>query len=524
MRFGIDLGTTRTVVVRCDGEKYPVVRFKGRRRGEWFGAFPTLAAVRKNDWVYGVEALECRAQPDWSIVASFKRALTASYVSLDASVDWEGQSIHILDLLTQYLCSLKDALVLRSNIKGLKEDEELEVMVATPAHAHSTQRFLTLEAFRRAGFTVKGVYSEPSAAGVHYAQKYGKTLTSQRDRVLIYDWGGGTFDVSLMERNDDTFRVLQTAGKSTLGGDDFDSILVDLVLDGAELTKEDLSPATMTRLRLLCRDEKESLHPNTRNLEIHLGAAMTDAEREATGWADDDALFLETSWFYDACKPLIQETLDLADLVLKAAATEVKGVVDEQARLAGVFVVGGASSLPIVGRMVRERFGRRYHRSKEASAATAIGLATAISLDEKLVTDDRLARFFGVFREADNGERAAFDVLVHPDTILPESEEATFSLARYYQPAHNIGHFRFVECDQLHDYDPDGNVSVVAEVLFPFEPALQSPSIALEEVPVERQAQWGPWIEERYEVDSSGCVSFSIKDLNTGYKVEHRLA
>ncbi|TNE45255.1 MAG: hypothetical protein EP343_26945 [Deltaproteobacteria bacterium] len=188
-------------------------------------------------------------------------------------------------------------------------------------------------------------------------------------------------------------------------------------------------------------------------------------------------------------------------------------MLEEQARLAGVFVVGGASSLPVVSRMVREQFGRRYHRAKEASAATAVGLATSLTLDQKLATDDRLAQYFGVFREADNGERAAFDVLVPADTILPDSKDATVSLSRYYQPAHNIGLFRFIECDQLYSYGPDGNVSVVAEVLFPFELKLQASSIALEEVPVERNKQWGSWVEERYEVDAFGCISFSIRDL-----------
>jgi molecular chaperone DnaK (HSP70) len=176
-------------------------------------------------------------------------------------------------------------------------------MLGVPAHANSNQRFLTAEMFRQAGFEVLGLLNEPSAASV----EFGHASRNARDwkekgKVLVYDLGGGTFDVSLVEMGLRTPAVLASEGIATLGGDDFDEILAGLVLDAAGVAPEErdeLSQAQLFRLHEECREKKESLHPNTRRIQVDLSAVKS-------GWPE---VSIPASDFYERCRPLVDETL-----------------------------------------------------------------------------------------------------------------------------------------------------------------------------------------------------------------------
>jgi molecular chaperone DnaK (HSP70) len=189
---------------------------------------------------------------------------------------------------------------------------------------------------------------------------------------------------------------------------------------------------------------------------------------------------------------------------------------EHEGGLAGLYVVGGGSALPVVGRVLRERFGRRVHRSPYPFAATAIGLAIAADEEAGLKLRDRLSRHLGVFREADEGRAVAFDALLGRDTPLGGPP-----LVRTYRAAHNVGHFRFVECSYVEDGLPRGHITPIVEALFPFDPTLRGR--ALDSVAVERLERAGPLVEERYSVDDRGVVEVVIRDLDTGFEKSWRL-
>ena len=164
-------------------------------------------------------------------------------------------------------------------------------MLGVPANANSNQRFLTVDAFRRAGFSVLGLLNEPSAASIEFGHR-------QRfaGRILVYDLGGGTFDVSLVELDAGTHTVLATEGISTLGGDDFDRVLAEMAV-GAEALLRSI-PRRAFRLEEECRRQKEALHPNSRRIVVDL-----DLVREGMG-----QVTISVADFYERCRPLLEET------------------------------------------------------------------------------------------------------------------------------------------------------------------------------------------------------------------------
>ena len=228
LRLGIDFGTTRTVVAWCDRGNYPVVSFVDDA-GDAFECFPSVVAEKDGELRFGFDAERVAKSPDWNVVRSFKRLLNDP--SPEATIQVGGTLVRMVDLLAGFFGALADALRSHSNIaRALSRKGPLETFVAAPANAHSTQRFICLDAFRRAGFEVLGLLNEPSAAGFEYTHRHRNTLTSKKDHVVVYDIGGGTFDVSLLRMSGPLHEVIATAGINRLGGDDFDTVLADLVL------------------------------------------------------------------------------------------------------------------------------------------------------------------------------------------------------------------------------------------------------------------------------------------------------
>src|SRR6185369_9646323 len=140
-----------------------------------------------------------------------------------------------------------------SNRPAAGRDDRLVAVVATPANAHGAQRFVTLDAFRRAGFEVIGMLNEPSAAGFEYSHRYRNTITSKREHIVVYDLGGGTFDASLVHMTGKSHDAVATAGSNQLGGDDFDAILAKLVLETAGVQKTRLPRRGLAQLADQCR-------------------------------------------------------------------------------------------------------------------------------------------------------------------------------------------------------------------------------------------------------------------------------
>ena len=523
MRLGIDFGTTRVVVAFVDRGNYPVVVFDSPdgTAGEWF---PPLVAVQGDRRVYGWEAWAKQEEAGWTIVRSLKRALEAA--GPETRVQIAGQIVPMLQLLREMVETLRLDLVEHSNLPVGKL-EPLEVMLGVPANANSNQRFLTAQAFQEGGFHVLGLLNEPSAASIEFGHRdRASRQAKEKARILVYDLGGGTFDASLVELDERTHSVIASEGISTLGGDDFDGVLADLALDEAGVDaaeRDSLSQAELFRLHEECRQKKESLHPNTRHIVIDLGML-----RE--GWKPCS---LRVADFYERCRPLVEETLHATEDLLArhgyGALTPAKeGTVpagpEAEQRLEALYVTGGGSELPLVSRMLREVFGRRVRRSTYTRSATAIGLAIQSDAQAGYRLREKFTRYFGVWREAEGGRTVVFDPLFPKGTLLPEPGAPPLVSYRRYYPAHNIGHFRYLECGHLTDDGrPIGEMTLWDDIRFPFDPALRG-NEAVKHASV---VHVGPGslheVEETYSCDSSGAVMVTISSLGDSYSRQYRL-
>ena len=373
---------------------------------------------------------------------------------------------------------------------------------------------MTLDSFRRAGFEVTALLNEPSAAGFEYTHRHRDTLSSRRDLVVVYDLGGGTFDASVVRMSGRRHEVLASAGIGRLGGDDFDAVLAEAVLSRAGLTRAALPARAVDRLMEQCRAAKEALHPSSRKITVDLEAVLgEDAPRaEVT---------LPVADFYEACDPLVARTID-AMVPIMSRIEEAAGTPD-LTEIAGVYVVGGASELPIVARALRERFGRRVHRSPYPSAAVAIGLSIAADAGAGFELVDRYSRTFGVFREASGGREITFDPIFTPSVELPATDTGPLTSTRAYHAAHNLGHYRFFECSAVDEGGrPRGDMALYGDVYFPFDGSLQG-GRDLASVAVERRPEGGHRIVERYSLDGNGIVDVLIRDEDSGYEQTYRL-
>jgi molecular chaperone DnaK (HSP70) len=501
------------VVAFCDRGNYPVAGFADEA-GDIVEAYPSVVAERDGELRFGFDAEQVAASSDWTVLRSFKRLLNDP--SPEATIRVGSTTMRLGDLLTSFFLALRAALRSKSTLSPvLKPREPLEAFVAAPANAHSTQRFLCLDAFRRAGFQVLGLLNEPSAAGFEYTHRYRNTLTSRKDHVVVYDIGGGTFDVSLVRMSGPLHEVIGTAGINRLGGDDFDRALFDLALSKLKLSPAALSPRAVSALVEQCRQVKERLHPSSRRLTLDLtclGKGAPEAE-----------ITLDVGEFYERCAPLVDRTIE-ALLGVTRVLDPTADATSLPAELAGIYVVGGASSLPCVGRALRDGFGKKVHRSPYPSASAAIGLAIAADEGAGLELADKFSRVFGVFREGMSGSEVTFDPIFQRDVALPRQEGAPAVVERTYRAAHNVGHFRYIECAEVdRSGRPRGDMANFADIYFPFDPGLQNRRSDLPSVGVHRFGENGPLIRETYAVDAHGIVEVRIANLDHHYELAYRL-
>jgi hypothetical protein len=326
--------------------------------------------------------------------------------------------------------------------------------------------------------------------------------------MVVYDLGGGTFDASLVALDDNVHHVIASEGIPSIGGDDFDQILADLALDAAGIPAKERDAITAGGwFRLLdeCRTKKEALNPNSRRVIIEL-------ENVNPAWRTVE---VPVPAFYAAARPLVDETL---------SATEDLLAKHEQTHFDVLYLTGGGSELPLIARMLRERFGRRVRRSAYARSATAIGLAIQADRPDTYRLSEQLSRFFGVWREADHGSRITFDPLFLKGTQLPASSEPALKITREYTPVHNIGHFRFLECShRAPNGEPTGEVTLWDDIRFAFDPKLaSSANLDAERVLISTQASLQR-VQESYACDASGSISVTIENCSSGYSRTYNL-
>jgi len=504
MKLGIDFGTTRIVAAAADRGNYPLVSFDspdGQPR-EWF---PPLVAMRGNERRFGWAAWSVQGDREWTVLRSLKRLLKRAGPA--TRLDFGGRTIPLIDLATELLSAFRQQLRQNSTLSP-ERGEPIEAMIGVPANANGNQRYLTAEAFRAAGFHVLGLLNEPSAASVEFghrerAQRKGQPAQS----LLVYDLGGGTFDASLVEMEEDTHTVVASAGLPDVGGDDFDEILATLALETAGLAgeRESLSDAESFRLLEECRERKESLNPNTRRI-------VADLESVREGWGE---VSIAVAPYYELCRPLVERTAQAVEELLAAHPGQ---------KAETLYVTGGGSELPAVARVLRETFGRAVKRSAYMRSATAIGLAIAADARSGYVLRDRFARHFGVWREADHGRNVTFDLLFPRGLELPRLGAAPLRAVRTYRPVHNIGHFRYAEAACIgEDGQPSGDLTLWDDIQFPFDPSLRAAD-DLTLIDVSRKGEGnGCEVEEEYSCDANGIVRVAISNRSASYRREYTL-
>jgi molecular chaperone DnaK (HSP70) len=511
MRLGIDFGTTRIVVAAADRGNYPVLQFESPD-GTIHDWFPPLVAARGDERRYGWDAWLLQAEPGWTIIRSLKRLL--SDAGPQTEIQFESGSAPLRLVLEELTWRLKRAILDNSNLPNTHSP--LEVQLGVPANANTNQRFLTAEAFAWGGFDVLGLLNEPSAASLEYSHNDPASADQERF-LLVYDLGGGTFDASLVSVIGEKHEVLTSEGISTLGGDDFDDILAEMALEAAGLceeTRDGLGQTAWFRLREECRQKKESVKPNSRRIALDL-----ECVQEGMG-----TVAVPVDEFYERASRLIDETLNAVDDALERNRFSPDGSREDGAKLATVYVAGGGSELPLVPRALRERFGRRVRRSAHGRSSTAIGLAVQADATRGYTLHDRFTRYFGVYREAQGGAQVIFDPLFARETPLPAAGEPDLSIRRSYMPAHNIGHFRFLECSRIgEDGGPEGDVTLWDDILFPLDPALAEAADLSARPVIHSAAARAQQIEELYTCDAAGRLAVQISNNTRGYKKTYRL-
>ena len=496
MRLGIDLGTTRTVVAAVHDGRHPIAAFDVD--GAYQEYVPGLAALVDGELIVGWAAGKAIAEGTAThAIRSIKRV--AASLAPDAPVPGLP-GVTALALLTTFLAALRTSLLESSN---LAITEPLEVMLSVPANAASRQRWLTIEAFRRAGFQPIGLLNEPTAAAIEFAHRHLATLgpKSPKRHVVVYDLGGGTFDTSAVSLEGRRFELIATEGLTRAGGDDFDELILRMALETAGLPWVEGDAAGLER----AREAKEGLRPTSKKLLVDLG--------------DAGSVQLDTAALYARSQPLIDSTLAMTERLLArvAQAGDVTARLDDPRALGGIYLVGGAAAFPAVARALRATFGKKLQLAPQPFAATAVGLALAADPDANVLVREATTRHIGVWREAQAGEDKIFDSLIAKDT-------AAGTIQRRYRPTHTIGHLRFVECGALDAAgQPVQDLVPIGDVYFPYAPALADRG-DLAGLPVERQPRaQADEIAETYTYGADGTISVEIANVSRGYARTYEL-
>jgi len=218
--------------------------------------------------------------------------------------------------------------------------------------------------------------------------------------------------------------------------------------------------------------------------------------------------------YYERCRPLIESTKNVVDRLLQNYGGS---------ELDTLYVTGGGSELPAVARVLRETFGRKVRRSAYMRSASAVGLAIRAAaafgpLQEKFTHN------FGIWREADSGGTIVFDLIFARGVRLPAPDEPPLRYERTYQPVHNIGHFRYLECSQLsEDGQPVGEITNWEQIQFPFDPQLWGqPDLAAQPVTA-LPAHSGLTVREEYTCDAGGNLRVKISESPTGHAREYQI-
>lgn len=507
MKLGIDFGTTRTVVAGAIQGRYAIASFAASDGYVEF--LPGVVGLKDGKLVLGVEAGPVLRGAE-QVVRSLKRSASRVPHTVTPG-ELAGNQWPSLELVTAYLRFVRETILHQSNL-DLSTNEPLEAMVAVPAHATTRQRFLTLEAFHRAGFEVLGLLNEPTAAAIEFARRHLGMIQGRSPKryVVVYDLGGGTFDSAAVSLEGRRFELLTSAGVPDLGGDDIDELLLDLALAKAE-TEDAFPPATRVALLQICQESKETLTHASKKVLVDLSRALPELE----------PVVIDVRDLYERCSPLIERTVETTQEVLEQLRAW--GIDPNLTReLGAVYLVGGGSAFPPVIRRLRELFGRKVELGLQPHAATAVGLAVAADPEADIFLRESVTRHFGVWRDAYSGSEQWFDLLFRRGDAANERNEVVVD--RRYTSRHAVGNLRFVECSRLApNGEPAGDLTPWGEVYFPYDAALRDEPDGTRLRAGCAELRPPSEILETYTYSADGSVSVTVRNCSHGYARRYRL-